>query len=186
MNNKVFGIIFGGIAILLAVFSVGTYLSYTNWAVDQEELIDAQVRQNQNAYSTFTQTAVDKMKVADAYKKGLQEIITAGIEGRYGGPGQKSIPMVVNEKYPGVFNETMFIDISRTIESGRRDFSQEQKLLISKVQGYRAELRKPWPKLWLASAGFPTIKLDEPKYNPVVTEATKETFQTGTDKGIQF
>ncbi|MNV54769.1 hypothetical protein D3C71_1469780 [compost metagenome] len=80
----------------------------------------------------------------------------------------------------------MFRNVQLTIESGRRDFSAEQKLLISKVQGYRAAIRKPWSGMWLSFAGYPQIKLDEPKYNPVVSEGTRETFQTGTDKGIKF
>lgn len=182
---KVFGAIFGGVAILLVGFFAITYFNYSNWAVDQEELIDAQVRQNQNAYSTFTQTAVESMGVTKEYQKAVKDVITAGIEGRYGEGGAKPLALAVREAYPNI-DPAMFRNVQLTIESGRRDFSAEQKLLISKVQGYRASIRKPWSGMWLKSAGYPTINLEEAKYNPVVSEGTKETFSTGTDKGIKF
>ena len=182
---KIVGIIAGVVLLVALVFGVSTYFGYSNWAVDQEEMIDAQVRQNQNSYSTFTQTAVESMGVTKEYQKAVKDVITAGIEGRYGQQGAKPLALAVREAYPTI-DPAMFQRVQLTIESGRRDFSAEQKLLISKVQGYRSELRKAWPKIWLSAGNYPTINLNDPKYNPIVTGATRESFETGTDKGIQF
>jgi hypothetical protein len=179
-------IVIGAVTLTMLVIGFGSYFHYSNVGVDLEEGIDAQVAQNKNAYSTFSQTAIDQMNVANSYKSGLKEIIVASIEGRYGGPGQKSVPAVVNEKYPGAFDSKMFENINRVIEAGRRDFSAEQKKLISRVQVYKSNLRYQWSGMWLRYAGYPTIDLTQPQYNPIISEATGESFKTGVDKGIQF
>ncbi len=183
---KIFGIAVGGVFLALIAFTVISYFSYANSGVDHEEGIRAQVSSNKAKYSEFTQTAVDQMAVADASKEALKEVIIGGIEGRYGGPGQKSVPAFVQENYPGQFDNSIFVRISQVIESGRRDFTVEQKQLIGRVQGYRSDLRKPWSKMWYTFAGFPEINLDEPQYNPIITAQTGESFNTGVDKGIQF
>lgn len=183
---KFIGAIVGGLAIIMLVVGVGTYFSFANKGVDFEESIDAQVDQNQNKYSEFTQTAVESMGVAKQYQAAVKDVIVAGIEGRFGEGGSKSLVQAFNEAYPATLDPTLFNRVQQVIESGRRDFSAEQKMLISKVQGYKSALRKPWSGMWLEYAGYPTIDLTASKYNPVVSENTRETFKTGTDKGIQF
>lgn len=183
---KVIGGVIGVLFLALVLVGVSSYFSYSSTGVDYEEGIDAQVRQNQNKYSEFTQTAIESMGVAKQYQAAVKDVITAGIEGRFGKDGSKSLVQAFNEAYPANFDPALFNKVQMVIESGRRDFSAEQKQLISKVQGYRSSLRKPWSGMWLKYAGYPTINLDDPKYNPVVSAATTETYKTGTDKGIQF
>lgn len=184
MGKIVAGIV-GGLFLIGLLFGAVQWFSYSNSAVDAEERIDAQVRSNQVEYNRFSQTALDQMKVAKAYTDALSKVIVDGLQGRYAEEGAKPLVLAVSEAYPNVSPE-MFQKISQVIESGRTDFAQEQRQLISMVQGYRAELRKPWSKFWYTNAGYPTINLDDPKYNPIISAATKKSFETGVDEGLQF
>jgi len=171
--------------LLIGVFAVSQYFSYSNSGVDHEEGIEAQVSTNAAKYSQFTQAAIESMGVANAYKDALKEVIVGSIEGRYGEGGVKPVAQAVREAYPNI-DPNLFNQVQRIIESGRRDFFNEQKLLIARVQGYRSDLRKPWSKFWYTQAGYPQIDLKAPQYNPILSAATQDTFRTGTDKGIQF
>jgi hypothetical protein len=185
---------FGKLALLVGTFIVLVLLvvfgtSYYGAAVDGvnfEEGIIAQVQQNKNKYSTFTQTAVEKMMVADKYKDALKEVMTAAIEGRYGKDGSKAAVQAMQERYPGQLDPSLYMQISAGIEAGRRDFSYDQTMLISKVQQYRSALKYPWSGMWLKKAGYPTIDLSKPEFNPIVSEQTDNNFKTGTDTGIKF
>ncbi len=178
-------IITGIVAIVLLAIGVGSYVSYSNKGVDFEQGIEAQVAQNKNSYSTFSQTAVESMGVAQEYKKALQDVIVGSIEGRYGQGGTKPVVQAVREAYPTI-DPQLFAQVQRVIESGRRDFSAEQKKLISKVQAYKSNLNYAWSGMWLRYAGYPNLDLSLPQYNPIISEATGESFKTGVDKGIKF
>lgn len=183
---KVVGIIMSAILLVGIAFVGINWFSYANKGVELEEGIRAQIEQNKNKYSEFTQTAVESMGVAKQYQGAVKDVIVAGIEGRFGPDGSKSLVQAFTEAYPATMDATLFTKVQQVIESGRRDFANEQKMLIGKVQVYRTALRQPWSKMWLEFAGFPTIDLSEPQYSPVVSGATRETFQTGTDQGISF
>ena len=183
---KIFGIITGAVFLVGLLFVGVNWWAYANKGVDLEEGIRAQIEQNKNKYSEFTSTAVESMGVAEQYQTAVKDVIIAGIEGRFGPDGSKSLVQAFSEAYPATLDSAMFVKVQQVIESGRRDFANEQKMLIGKVQVYRTELRKPWSKMWLEFAGFPTIDLSEPQYSPVVSGATRETFETGVDKGISF
>lgn len=168
------------------VFSLWTLWGANDTAVTHEEAIDAQVQANMAKYSEFSSTAVESMGVATQYKKAVAEVISAGIEGRFGKDGSKSLVQAFSEAYPATLDPTLFNRVQLVIESGRRDFTAEQRMLISKVQSYKLDLRKGWSGMWMSAAGYPTIDLKDPKYNVVVSGATKQSFETGVDEGIKF
>lgn len=174
---------------IVAILGLGIvgqqYYSFAGTGVDLEEDIDAQVSQNKNKYSEFSSSAVESMNVASAYKNALKDVITGALEGRYGEGGTKPLIQAVSEAYPNI-PQDLFLKVQTIIESGRKDFSAEQKKLISKVQVYKVALRKPWSGMFLKMAGYPTIDLTKPEYSPIISGQTKENFATGTDSGIKF
>lgn len=187
MKGVVIGLVAFGLIIFatIGIFTI-SYFNYAGQGVTYEENIDAQVKANQAKYSEFTQTAVEQMGIAREQRDAVAKIIKDGIEGRFGPNGSTAMVQAFNEAYPAKFDGALYGKIMQTVEAGRRDFTAEQKMLISKVQAYRVALRKPWSSMWLKFAGFPVINLDDPMYSPVVSGQTRETYKTGIDAGIKF
>lgn len=176
-------------AAIVAVFVlglVGIYVSMANLGVRHEAGIEAQVSQNQNKYSEFTQTAVEQMGIAREYQGAVKDVIREAIQGRFGENGSQALLQAFNEAYPANLDPDLYKKVMQTVEAGRRDFANEQKMLISKVQAYKIDLKSVWSGMWLKQAGYPTLDLSEPQFNPVVTGQTRDTFRTGTDTGIKF
>lgn len=180
------GLILGGVIAVLALAFGGMYVSYSNLGVRHEAGIEAQVSQNQNKYSEFTQTAVEQMGIAREYQGAVSKVIKEAIEGRFGENGSQALLQAFNEAYPANLDPDLYKKVMQTVEAGRRDFANEQKMLISKVQAYKIDLKSFWSGMWLKQAGYPMLDLSEPQFNPVVTGQTRDTFRTGTDEGIKF
>lgn len=183
MKNK--GLIIGG-AIIVAILVLlgGSYISAVNTGANHEVGIEAQYKSNQNQYSNFTQSAVENLGVADRYKEGFKEILIGGLEGRYGEDGAQGTLLAIQEAYPGAFDDKLYANVQRVIESGRTNFKAEQDQLIQKVAAYERDLRFFWSGFWLRTAGYPSVDLAQ--YKPVISGKTAETFNTGIDQGIQF
>lgn len=179
-------IVLGLVGVVLAGAFGLIYMNMYNLGVQHETSIEAQVSQNQNKYSEFTQTAVEQMGIAREYQGAVKDVLTAAIEGRFGEGGSNAMFQAFTEAYPAELDPRLYERVMQTVEAGRRDFSNEQKMLISKVQAYKLDLRSAWSGMWLGAAGFPNLDLADPQFNPVVTSQTRETFQTGTDEGIKF
>lgn len=182
----IIGIAFAGAILLMLIVGVSSYLSAATYGATVEEAIDAEVRTNQTQYSQFTQTAIETLGVADKYAGKVSEVIEKAIQGRFGENGSQAMVQAFNEAYPASLNDGMYMKVMNIIEAGRRDFAAEQNQLTSKVQGYRTSLRTPWRGMWLAYAGFPTIDLKDPKYNPVISAKADKAFKTGVDEGLQL
>lgn len=169
------------VVILGAIVLVSQYFSWSNTAVDYETKIDATVSTNKVEYNRFTRTVIESLGIANEYKKGLTEVITAGLQGRYADKGAGgSLATAIREAYPSI-PQDMFLTVQRQIEAGRQNFADEQNKLIDQVQRYKAATKRPWSGMWLRYAGFPTIDLNKPEYNPIVSAQTKESFETGED-----
>lgn len=179
-------IIAGFVALIIsaAVFLGFTYKHYYDLGAVYENDIKAQYEQNQNVLSSLSLRVVEQMGVAKEYKKAVQDVIKQGMEGRFGANGSGALLQAFTEAYPGQLSPEMYIKVQNSIESGRKDFENEQKLLISKVQVYQNALDKFWSGLWLKFVGKPKIDLNQ--YKVIVSTHTQDTFKSGVDKGITF
>ena len=169
------------IIILGAIVLTTSYFGWANTGVDYERDIRKMVSANEIEYNRFTRTVVESLGVANQYKKGLTEVIEAGLQGRYADKGAGgSLATAIKEAYPTI-PQDMFLTVQRQIEAGRMNFADEQRRLVDAVENYKGATQRPWSGMWLRYAGYPTINFDEPKYNPIVSSQTKESFTTGED-----
>lgn len=173
-----------GVAVLVVGILFTQYVTYKNLGVRLENDIKAQYDQNQNVLSSLSLRVVEQMGVAKQYKEAVQDVIKQGIEGRFGAGGSSALLQAFTEAYPAQLSPELYLKVSNSIEAGRKDFENEQKLLISKVQIYQNNLEYFWSGLWLDFAGYP--KIDLAKYKPVISQHTSETYKTGIDTGIKF
>ncbi len=175
--------------IVAAVVGIGGFVAYNynhyySLGVTYENDIKAQQSQNQNVLSSLSLRVVEQMGVAKEYKQAVQDVIKQGIEGRFGPNGSGAMIQAFSEAYPATLSPDIYMKVQNSIESGRRDFEAEQKLLISKVQVYQNALDMLWSGFWLKLAGKPTINLAD--YRVIVSNHTQETYKTGVDTGIKF
>lgn len=180
--RKILGVAF--VVVGVVGFLVANYIHYHNKGVTHEAGIEAQYKQNQNSLSAYSLTVAEQMGVAKENQKALADLIKASLEGRYGETGSKAFIQAFTEAYPGTLDSAIFTNIQNAIEAGRRDFANEQKLLIGRVQAYERDLKLFWSGMWLGMAGYPSIDLAQ--YRVIVSEHTQETYRTGVDTGIKF
>lgn len=180
---KIFAIV--GVLVLAVVgILVGSYIISANRANALEQQIIAQYDANKVALSTYSLTIAESAQVPDLYKDDLVEVITAGLEGRYGEDGAGGLVVAIQEAYPGTMDSSLYLNIQNSIEGGRTNFRVEQNKLVEKVRIYQTELRNVWTGFWMRAAGYPSIDLNEYK---IVTDArTQEVFSTKTEAPIKI
>lgn len=172
------GIVLTGIATFASM-----YFSYSNSAVTQEENIKKDWKDSQNILAQYTLKIGEMAQVPDQYKNDLKEVYAAALTGRYGQDGSKAVFQFLKEKNPDL-DPALYRNIQEAMEAGRNKFEVSQRLVIEQTTIYSIDLRKPWSKFWLNLAGYPQINLDD--YKPIQSVQSKETFETGIDKGIKL
>jgi len=176
----------GAFIVLLVIILFSSYIGAFNSGNSQEQGIDGAVKASQTSLSTMTQTVMEMAQVEPMYREALKEVITAGLEGRYGEDGADGLLIAITEAYPGQLDSGLYTRIQDAIESGRRNFADSQNNITSRVQNYKTDLGSFWTGFWLARAGYPRIDLTEAKYNPIINNQTRVSFDTGIDTGIQL
>lgn len=172
-----------GVAFLTSI-PIFSFVNYANRGNNLEQQIIAQYEQNKNTLSALSLTVMETAQVPSMYKKDLVEVISAGLEGRYGQNGTNAMFVAITEAYPGELSPVLYANIQTAIESGRINFRVEQTKLIDKVAIYRTELGNVWSGFWMRMAGKPTINLDE--YRIVTDQHTQNIFESGTDSMIKI
>jgi len=167
-----------GIGIMLVVLLVscgGVFISTNNNLVRQEASIDAQWTQNKNNYDNYFKKLKEACQVPDMYRDDLKKVYDSVMQGRYGKDGSKAMFQFIKEHNP-TFNDSLYTQIQRIIESGRNNFEAEQKMLIDKKRVYKISL-KSFPGNIIANMlGFP--KIDLTKYGIVTSDVTEDAFRT--------
>jgi hypothetical protein len=160
------------------------YVSNHNKAVSHEEGIIAQYDSNRNALSALTLSVMESAQVPEMARDDLNLVISNALEGRYGENGSNAMFQAMSEAYPGELSSELYTNIQNQIESGRRNFANNQDMLLGKVQGYRTDLRSFVSGAFMGAAGFPEIDLD--KYTIVVSQQAQDAFENGVDGGMKL
>ena len=179
---KIFGIFAGLVVAAVIGLFVMSYYGALSDANTQEQSIKAQYKSNQNAYSEFSQSVVEQLKISNIYADKVQDVITKAMQGRYA--NDNAMVKAIQEAYPANLDSSMYNKIMQKIEAGRADFRQVQDKLISMVQVYETDLNSPWKGMWMKQAGYPKIVLAD--YEPVISGKTRTTFETKTDTGLEL
>lgn len=174
--------IFGVIA-LVAIPSCG-YINSKNYAISQENGIEATYSTNQTSLTRMSNSVTDNLAISEVAKDHLTEVVKASMEGRYGND-KTVMAKAVTEAYPGNLNPELYTRIMDEVTSGRTNFQNEQNMLIDKVRAYKTETEYVgWRSFWMGMAGYP--KIDFAKYNPIISDYTNDAFTTKRDNGLNI
>lgn len=155
----------------LVMWGVGTHNTY----VSLEESIKAQYSQNQNNYDNFYKSVSETMQLTDAYSDDFKKVYDSLMQGRYGDGGSKAVMQWIQENMPQM-DSSVYTKVQDAILAGRRDFEQNQKILLDKKRVYEQELRVVPKSLLAGFMGFP--KIDLAQYGIVTSDKTEEAFKS--------
>jgi len=180
----------GYVYILVGIMALsGTFIfSYINahdTAVDFETRIEAQWENNRNVLSQYTLKIEEAIQIPAIYKDDFKEVITSSMNGRYGKNGSRATIQWFKE-HSITLPKELYLQIQQIIESGRNHFENEQKKLIDLTRSYKKTSRLFWIGKWMKIAGFPSQDWDWNKYNIVLEETSKTSFETGEAKPIKL
>lgn len=162
---------------------VGTYVSYANYGNRTEKALIAKVDDNQNIYANGTQKIVEIAQVPKMYKKDVQDVFTAAINGRYGDKGSQAMFQMLREQNPNL-DPQLYTKIQQVMESFRNEFQNGQREMLDMRRSYETSLDNVWGGFWLKLAGYP--KVDMKKFDIVTTDKAAETFKTHRDEGVNI
>lgn len=162
------------------------YSSYAEGARSDEQVVAA-YDDMESILGQASLKVAEVAKVPGMMSSDLQDVIKAGMEGRYGENGSQATFQWIQENYPGQVDASLYKQIQQVIEGSRANFESAQRKFIDIRRGYQTKLNND-PLLaegwWLKLAGFPKIDLDE--YAIISSGHAKETFKTKVDTGFEF
>jgi len=158
------------------ILVVGYVVSVNNTCVDMEATIKAQYKQNQNNYDNYFKTLQESAQVPSMYMADLKKLYDSTMSGRYGKNGSKATWQFIKEHNPTV-DTSMYVKIQTIIETGRKDFENNQRMLLDKKRVYEDTYLKRFPTSLVASTlGFP--KIDLASMDIVTSDETEKAFAT--------
>ena len=140
--NRVMAIL-GGVALILGIVCFLSAISWHDEAVNKEEGVKAQVRDNQNEYDSFWKKVQESAQVPSQYKEDFKEVLAAETSAKYGKDGSQATVQWFKDRNIS-FPDTMYIKLMTMIESGRNDFKRGQTLLVDKQATYSKTLKSFW------------------------------------------
>lgn len=148
-------------------------------AAAYEESIEAAYLNAQNVHSRLATTTMDQIKIAKKYSEDVKEMMKLAIQ-RY-----DHGPLLQFVKEQNAYDPKLWERVMVHIEAGRKDFSNEQTMMIDRKRAYQTKLRSWWWKR-CNDDSFPseTYKQKEKDYVPVTAESTQEIFKTKKDKSL--
>jgi hypothetical protein len=170
-----------GVFAVMVIFLGVSFVSAYNYANEAENGILAQYKSDQNILSNYYNKVQELVQVADAYKDGLKEIVTASVQGRYGPNGSQATMQWLKE-HEVKLDPSMYNKLSQVIEAGRNEFKNAQDVLIDKKRAYDTNRGYLWEGFWIRLAGYPTNKLDDIKI--ITSSDTQKAFETGVENPL--
>ena len=179
-------IILGAIGTALAIIGLQFVGAY-NYAARVEVQISAEYDSVENVYVSYTQKLREAAQIPGMQRDDVKDILTRGLDARYGTDGSKAAFQWIQEQNPNVTSET-YIQIQRIIEAGRNEFKVKQDRLIDIKRGYKTELSYLWRGTLLGWAGYPKINVGFPNgttddYPVISTAEANEVMKTGEEAG---
>jgi len=173
-----------GVAATLVLTVISQYFTYQALGVRSENTIEATWNNNKQILGTYTTKVQEIAQVPSMARDDLTKVMEAAFQGRYGEKGSQATMQWIKESYPGQLDPKLYTRIQDVMDSGRTDFSENQKTLIDKKQTYQSQLDTAWSGFWLKMAGFP--KKDLSKFNIITSTAAEHSFSTGVDDGVRI
>lgn len=146
-----------------------------NTCVEYEQRIQAQYSKNQNVYDSFWKTVKEVAQVPEKYAKDTKSLYESVLTGRYGENGSQAMFQFLKESNP-TLDASLYKTIQNAMEAGRRDFKNNQTILIDIKQQYVTYVSK-FPRIMVSRfMGYP--KIDLTKFDIVTSDTTEKVFET--------
>ncbi len=167
----------GVVALLIVIFAVSCsyVVGSKNTCVSFEQRIQAQYTKNQNVYDSFWKTVKEVAQVPEKYAADTKSIYEAALKGRYGADGSKAVFQFLKEQNP-TLDASLYKTIQDAMQSGRRDFKNNQTVLIDVKQEYQIYINSFPRSIVVSVLGYPTIKLGD--FDIVTSDQTDKAFKT--------
>lgn len=188
-------LIAGGVVVFLGF---GVLLGAVGWrddAVDLQEGVSAQWKDNHNQYDSFWKGVQEKAQVPNKYKEDFKELLVAETTAKYGEKGSQAQMQWFQERNI-VLSEKMYLAVQNAIESGRNDFKRGQTELIDRQQVLSKMLKSSLGSILAGWFDLPSVvkgryapkedidgdgKLTVLDYPVVTSSKTEAVFQAGRD-----
>lgn len=181
--SKIIGFSVLAVSVMTIGIAATSYIGANNYGKMTEATLKAKYQQAQNVRGTYGQKVREAAQVPGMYTEDLQKVTDSAIQGRYGAEGSKAMFQMLKEQNPQI-DASMYVKIQQIVESGRNEFQNAQEAVLDVRRSYESQLGLFWRGMWLGLAGFPETDLS--KYDPVITEETKQAFDTKRDAAIQL
>jgi hypothetical protein len=100
---------------------------------------------------------------------------------RYGKDGSKAVWNWLKESNPQL-SPALYERVQVVVEGGRRDFSNNQNVLIDMARDYRTYIGKFPNNLICGVLGYPKVDLNQ--FKPVTSDRTDNAFETKKDAEV--
>lgn len=169
------------VASVLCFFFVGSCASALSWrtdAVNLENSLEAQYKDNQNTYDNMWKRIKEMAQVPAMYASDLKKLYDSAIAARYGKDGSKAMFQWLKEHNPKL-DPGVYKQLQRAIEAGRKEFAAGQTALLDRKRAYKNHLRSNTGIIWSGLMGYPTIDMN--KYDIVTSQKTETVFKNKKD-----
>lgn len=182
------GIGIGAFFIFIIISLITLYFTYANKAVGLENAIEYRVENNKQVLGNGQLKVKEIASVTNLQAAQVADVWQKVMDGRYkGGAGQ--MMLWIKEQNPSLGPE-VYTNIQREITAYRDQFTAEQKQTLDVCRSYEDLRERPWSKLWVRLAGFPSSDYESKggkKLCRAVTSAgAVKAFETGIDEGLNL
>lgn len=177
IKSIIAGVVISAIVILGSM----SYVSAHNKGNRMERDIVATYQDNRQMLGQYGNKIAEAAQIPDMQRDDLTDVVVAALDARYGENGSQAMFQFLQEQNPNI-DSAVYTQIQRMIEAGRDDFTRKQTILLDKRRIYETALGTFWGGMWLKTAGYPEIVLDD--YNVVSTAAANKSFESGEDEAL--
>lgn len=184
MKNALIAVVALFVVLALGVVGVvGMYTSKHDQAVDFESNIKRFYDGSENDLSTYTLTIKEKTQISDMYVNDLRSVINEYFNGKQG-VSEKQVMSFIQQHIPNL-DSKIYQELLATIESGRKQFSNTQKMKIDQCASYDKFLKGFWNSKVIDSTQFPSTNIA--KYCVVISDQqTRNAMETGIQEPISL
>lgn len=175
MFKKILVLSISILLIILLVIGITTKYSIINKEIDLRETYLAKEKLVKSLYNSMTKILKDKKIIADTTADKDKEFMSLAMNAKYG--DKDPLFLSISAADPK-FNYELYKDLIRSIEQTRLSYTKEEEELLNIYSIYKRYVSKPFNSM------FVDCKIEP--YEPIVTESTKQTFESGIESETTF
>lgn len=184
MNKALVVVVGFVIVILLGVLGISSmYTGAHDQAVEFESNIERLYKGSENDLSNYTLTIKDKTQIADIYVSDLRSVIGEYFNGKQG-VTEKQVMSFIQQHIPNL-DSKIYQELLATIEGGRKQFANTQKMKIDQCSAYTKFRKGFWNSRILDSGTFPGKDVEH--WCTVVSDKqTRTAMETGIQEPLKL